>query len=990
MNIRHGLGLSLGMVGPSLASPLAILAVFAIGIGYVECERERSEVMVDLLSGKWVASIEKNLSKVKKTIEKFLSFPPCKLVVEEQRKQCEITDTHKKKCKRGLEEMTIYEVTELCEKVYDPHLCKPMLESLRELCEITDTQKKYCKELEGMMPELCEINLCKQVEDIIIRTLCEDVDTNSNSCKLGLERMTDMCEKMNKLDEGVRNLLYEEFTFFNKTEREMYKRALQYGEIDVIRGRIVVVGKDGVGKTCLIRSVLQEIFEKQESTRGVKVTSASVDSSIVAFCSWKELPTAADLSTWSNRLVEFSVNEKHFGKSIPDDTDDLYEKRFAKAYTNAVKLSTDESLSTCDDEDMRNTTLDYFLNRVESSKDSAEYFMKGFWTMFFNVFKAKSSNEQDDENSNEQDHHDESSNEKDDESSNEYDDRSSHERGICFRNEALLTFWDHGGQEVYFPAHSALLGDYSQNSIGIYLIVFNQAELLNDTASSFWRNKNEAERRSLFFFEKNSDYLFFWMTHITIAHPKHVEDGMGAEEGIASPPTFLIGTHSKDRNAIRYKRRQVEIIDELVKSKSYQKHLVQPQEEDTPFWSIENSHSGKPGKDPGAQLRIKIKNILEKYWQKKREKGIKYPLRWLQFERVLLHMAAYSHVNVTNLHALQELANVLFIPDKELPSVLKYLNTLGVILHYPEIKNIEEKVFLNPQWLIRVIFSFITAKKPLPIYKKDWDLACEEGNVSRSLAQYFLTEAEVAERDKSAVLTILEHLDVVSNSHPSLSIEQSPYLYVPYLIQKTSTEKPSFWTNSGQPKTEIPFPLIFAPIDLDFFPEPLYFRLVVKCLKEFPDSPILLRNYSVINAKDFTFELTYLQKRYVVASVSRVRPHMNRSALRSSFSRLRLFLYSQLEQARQNGMKGFYVEPCFQPGLKRAERVIDGELAPLEDCLDKKAVITNRNKVRIWGCPENVDLAENVDLWKEVSDVRARSLAGSEAICVRVGHFFGS
>ncbi|XP_065842050.1 uncharacterized protein [Oscarella lobularis] len=709
-----------------------------------------------------------------------------------------------------------------------------------------------------------------------LRKILADFEQKEGNTEKSRQRLIDACKSVG-LGELLDRSLTRKETFYHFDKQifsdntNLYQEALLSGETSVVRSRIVVVGKDSVGKTSLIDTLLLKPFSEKNSTLGVKITLVTITAA-----NWRE----ENGSDYADKGIATAILD--IERKMPS------------------KISEEQQT-------VKNLSM-----------DSSEY--EQYKLIRSNVLAE----------------------------------------GKRARDSLVLTVWDHGGQEAFLPAHSALLGDYSLFSTGIYLIVFNQAELLSDPAQSFLRDESGLSKQELHFFETNSDYLSTWMTHITIAHGWTQTDD---EYDIVPPPTFLVGTHDNHSQAHQNRADQKIILEQLVERKQYQKHLVRTEGNEI-FWRVENSESGKPGKDPGQRLREKIELLTTEYWRKLRkskpEVG-RLPARWFKVEKEL-----YRMTNVTV--AVDDLRNIakehLVENLNEFYLLLNYLQSLGIILFYPETKGIERTIFIKPQWLVDVICSFLTAKQPRAAkHKTDWDTARTNGSVSMSLAQYFLKSAGVDESRQTSVLAILELLDIVCLPNASIGVQESAFLYVPYLIQKNDTETLQFWKRESSWK--FPYPIIFAPavsMSVDNFPEPLYFRLVTRCLRKYP-SARLTRNRCRFRSEKFSFELVYFQKRYVIAYIEHKSSDMAESHLRRVSSRLLKFLRSELEEARLNGMKGFLVDVCIQTDIFTAGRIEDRKLVLLDQCLQRHDPVVNRGNDEIW--LDELESPERVFWWNE-------------------------
>ena len=66
------------------------------------------------------------------------------------------------------------------------------------------------------------------------------------------------------------------------------------------------------------------------------------------------------------------------------------------------------------------------------------------------------------------------------------------------------------------------------------------------------------------------------------------------------------------------------------------------------------------------------------------------------------------------------------IAEDDLPSVLKFYHELGVILYYPHIRSLSDKVILSPSWFVDCLGKVLTlpgaTSEERHEYKVEWNL----------------------------------------------------------------------------------------------------------------------------------------------------------------------------------------------------------------------------------------------------------------------------
>ena len=90
-----------------------------------------------------------------------------------------------------------------------------------------------------------------------------------------------------------------------------YIKALSYGFVKVYRGRILVVGQQGAGKTCLKKNLLGLPFDANEkSTDGIQVDPSKVEIDVDQVKKWQSTGKNEQFLECSEAIAKFMI-EKH-------------------------------------------------------------------------------------------------------------------------------------------------------------------------------------------------------------------------------------------------------------------------------------------------------------------------------------------------------------------------------------------------------------------------------------------------------------------------------------------------------------------------------------------------------------------------------------------------------------------------------------------------------------------------------------------------------
>ncbi|KAL3889191.1 hypothetical protein ACJMK2_001539, partial [Sinanodonta woodiana] len=372
---------------------------------------------------------------------------------------------------------------------------------------------------------------------------------------------------------------------------------------------------------------------------------------------------------------------------------------------------------------------------------------------------------------------------------------------------AALTIWDFAGQHSFYTTHQTFL-----TSRAIYLLVIN----LSQQVTAF------IEENECFLDAKGKqlcnipEMIEIWLNMIhscaPISHP-------------GNPPVIIIGTHV---DKIPEKNRQ-KVIDEyfmklrqMLKSKPLVLHLMDD-------IAIDNTLESDPSLE---KLKRRIFELASQqpYW------GEEKPARWLPLEQAIMTMRD-SDVKVAPLSLIEEInrSSSVKIEDRgELELFLNFQHDIGTILYF-NADGLRENIVLNPQWMIDVFRSLITAKmfiKQHPTITEEWFEFEETGKLTHKLIDAIWTEEKPDFHDnKEYLLLVMEKLNIIakpmSYTMDGESVKHEDYYLAPCIL-KQETPKEIICHKSDN-KKESTSALCFVCKE-KCLPPPIFHRLVGACL----------------------------------------------------------------------------------------------------------------------------------------------------------------
>ena len=295
--------------------------------------------------------------------------------------------------------------------------------------------------------------------------------------------------------------------------------------------------------------------------------------------------------------------------------------------------------------------------------------------------------------------------------------------------QPFLHIWDCGGQPVFLEILPAFLTPRT-----MFLLMFDASKDLNER----WQSVQHRAEETIFGEVVNVTTLSLmlnWMASIYGHLIRREENGSLCEY----PRMYCIGTHGDTLKTKKKKKALVEKIESHYKDKAYFELI-----EDTLI--IDNTTSGK-GKDEDPNITILRRAICQFTHDKL---IVKTPVSWVLFRKVI----QLFQINVIYLEEAHTIGAACKIPHDDVAKALLFYHDLGVVLYYPHIEGLKDKVIIKPKWFVDTLGKLFTLDGRDGRKRKMLTLLQEKGILVQTLYVSIWREC-TAELNPEAIIELL-------------------------------------------------------------------------------------------------------------------------------------------------------------------------------------------------------------------------------------------
>ncbi|XP_063426192.1 uncharacterized protein LOC134709993 [Mytilus trossulus] len=475
--------------------------------------------------------------------------------------------------------------------------------------------------------------------------------------------------------------------------------------------RIMIVGKQSAGKTCLMRRLLKESTDGVSSTDGIDI--------VVRRCKinmetgeWKIGKNIGDDKV--NRILkahiskERTTTERNRSGNSESNKETVYDKDVTKA-----DAATDE---TEEDKQTKSSVSENVLQHNENHKDIEVKHTASLPDTEINVEVVQNINTDQTPEGNTSYH--DTNTDKDLEENKEkcessslklpaelMDNYLSQTTGdIPSIHYALCELWDFAGQREFYATHQAFL-----TSKAVYIVVADMEDTID--------KQNINQYISFTDYKNVGEYVDFWYDSI---HCYRTNDEL--ENDQLNPPILLVFTGADKYNKEQLKERISELdaqLNSVLGGQNKYKHYRDK-------FYLSNT---KGFDEDFEKLRTSIFEASTQIddW------GKSFPLKWILLE----HSIEIIKNSGRNFISLKEMFQMASHPEIEITKpddmsfFLRFQHNVGNIIFF---ENIPDLVILKPQWLVdafRCLVSHINDEK---LHNhKDWTQLSKHGKISESL-----------------------------------------------------------------------------------------------------------------------------------------------------------------------------------------------------------------------------------------------------------------
>uniref|UniRef100_A0A1X7THT0 COR domain-containing protein n=1 Tax=Amphimedon queenslandica TaxID=400682 RepID=A0A1X7THT0_AMPQE len=285
--------------------------------------------------------------------------------------------------------------------------------------------------------------------------------------------------------------------------------------------------------------------------------------------------------------------------------------------------------------------------------------------------------------------------------------------------QPFMHIWDCGGQAVFLEILPAFLTPRT-----MFFLIFNAAKSLDEK----WENIRNAKGIMVCDEVENvstKNLLFNWMTNIH--HHLAQLDERGAF--LSYPRIYCIGTHGDQINHDK----QIATIEKMkstYKDKAFS-YLIKK------VLIVDNTTAGSD--QNFSTIRGEVIDFTSN------KLIVKTPVSWVLFRKVFKMLDK----KVISLKEAHEIGLACKIPLNDVPKALLFYHDLGVLLYYPFIQGLQNKVIINPQWFVDTLGKVFTleGRENQNATEAMWSLLREKGILVQPLYQEVWGDCKEIEAD---------------------------------------------------------------------------------------------------------------------------------------------------------------------------------------------------------------------------------------------------
>ena len=382
------------------------------------------------------------------------------------------------------------------------------------------------------------------------------------------------------------------------------------------------------------------------------------------------------------------------------------------------------------------------------------------------------------------------------------------------KEDIYFTFWDFGGQSVYYVTHPLFL-----TARAMFLLMYDLSLNPEDEAKPVLRQGVYEESEESYNIKTNVDYLDFWMRSVASLARGQAE-GSRLEETTSEklPPVFLVCTHADKPYGHGGPEKLARKIFGYLKRKPYGAHLCDV------FW-IDNTSLSVNNSDCPQVVRLRKEIIAVAKELPFMNETI--PINWLKFEKALQAKKEVGNKRIS-LESAKDIAkkDCNIVDEKEFETLLNYLHDIRSLIHYEDTVQLNKLVVLDLQWLVDVFKKVITVKPYDPKEKEFLHLWCKlesTGVLDENLLAHVWGPLFEDQETLESLIGIMERFSLLCPW--SVHVSSNRQYLVPSMLKSCPTSELLELVESAN------IPSLFVKFSSGEVPPPFFHRLVVQFIQ---------------------------------------------------------------------------------------------------------------------------------------------------------------
>ena len=640
------------------------------------------------------------------------------------------------------------------------------------------------------------------------------------------------------------------------------------------RVRLMVVGRDGAGKTSLVNALLNR-FDRLvsnatlDSTEGIQFTLVKchiADDGDLAKCDFEEVENVeAFLHREKARIIAHRLHEKERAKRFqkqeteasvptsfsPKDTKSVGQLKFSEKREADVTVKEDE-------EDYSSLRDDFITSEHELDPTSEQELdppeLKDYVADELRRLRRSSSNPHSTD---------------------------------CESEHLVFIISDFAGQPVYLNSHAAFMAPS-----GVYILVHDLHETLELNREAMICTEGQMTKVEESSSRTNEEYIRTWVTSIGATRPTPQIGDSAADVKFPNPAVLVVGTRLD--KVLDAKQRWSSLASFLTeREKSIRQYLA----DECPIYSryvsdelffVDNTGSLRTARRELLELR---RAIVEKALLQESTTCL-LPLTWIELELEILSLRRTEKYCVEAL----SLCSKVGLDGTQATAALQYFHDTGTIVFFcEEEREYRQYVITDPDWLVRVFRSVVSAHSVLedrvPVSETMQQRLRQAGVFSYQEIKANLPYGE----ESSVILDILQRYDFLSpyllqsddldRRLDASSSYESEYFLAPSMVTldppvQCFFSHPELFSPTSTTSSQAERPPLYFSCECKSVPESLYTRLVTRLASRYCVCPEIFRNfarlhydsnYDIIIANWSNLEMNNGKKKKKKQSVARAR-----------------------------------------------------------------------------------------------------------------------